>query len=77
MIAVSSLILASCTKEKPDAPTKSNLKELINIEIRKNDNVGYAQDGFIYKKKDNVYVTVAMGVYMSKVKMDLEYFYAP
>ena len=72
MIALFSFVLASCSKGKPDAPAKSNLKELINVEISKKDNAGYAQDGFVFKRNDNVYVTVPPGADMSKVKMDLK-----
>lgn len=72
MIALFSFVLASCSKGKPDAPAKSNLKELINVEISKKDNAGYTQDGFVFKRNDNVYVTVPPGADMSKVKMDLK-----
>jgi CubicO group peptidase (beta-lactamase class C family) len=72
MIALFAFVLASCSKKKPDAPDKSNLKELINVEIKKSDNTGYTQDGFVFKRNDNVYVTVPQGADISKVKMDLK-----
>ena len=72
MIALFAFVLASCSKDKPDAPSKSNLKELINVEISKKDNAGYSQDGFVFKRNDNVYITVPLGSDMSKVKMDLK-----
>lgn len=72
MIALFAFVLASCSKKKPDAPDKSNLKELINIEIKKSENAGYSQDGFVFKRNDNVYITVPEGADMSKVKMDLK-----
>lgn len=72
LIALFSFVLASCSKDIPDAPEKSNLKELINVEISKKDNAGYSQDGFVFKRNDNVYVTVPQEADMSTVKMDLK-----
>ncbi len=72
MITLFAFVLASCSKEKPAETTKSNLKELVTVEIKKSDNAGYTQDGFIFKKNDIIYVTVPQGADMSKVKMDLK-----
>lgn len=70
-ITLFSFLIISCSKEDAPAPVKSDAKELLNVVVSKNNNPGYSQDGYVFKKNDKVYVTVPLGANMGNVKMDL------
>ena len=74
LVALISIFIVSCSKNEdlPQTLEKSNLKELIKLEINKKDNAGYSQDAYVFKSNDKVYITVPQEADITNVKINFK-----
>lgn len=66
-------IAVSCSKENDPTPQKSIENELLSVKITKAGNPQLSKDAFVFKFKEEFYITLPPGSNLSGIKVEFEY----